>query len=203
MLNVNYMYDLPSLGKGSFLDNPVARVALNGWQISGITSFSSGVPGNVTYSVTGTGATALNRMITGSETQAPRIVINGQPNLSGNGSLEAFVDTSVFRPASKGSVGMDSGSNAVRGPGLSNWDISVFKKISFSENTYFQLRLEMFNAFNHTQWIDFNRVAQFNAAGTITNLPTDLGGGGGRFGFGALDTQRDPRIIQIATKFYF
>jgi hypothetical protein len=50
-----------------------------------------------------------------------------------------------------------------------------------------------------------NLNAIFNNAGQITNLPTALGGGGGRFGFGALNAVRgnSQRILQIAAKLYF
>jgi len=40
-------------------------------------------------------------------------------------------------------------------------------------------------------------------SGQLTNLPTALGGTGGRFGFGALTNTMDPRRIQLAAKFYF
>ncbi|MBM3810839.1 MAG: hypothetical protein FJW20_04320 [Acidimicrobiia bacterium] len=61
----------------------------------------------------------------------------------------------------------------------------------------------MFNAFNHTQFSDFNRGVQFDLNGIVTNLPTSRGGGGGRYGFGAITGARDPRLIQLAAKFYF
>jgi hypothetical protein len=93
----------------------------------------------------------------------------------------------------------------VRRPGVNNWDISVFKNFPMgAERRFLQLRLEMFNAPNHTQFSDFNRTIQFSpATGAVTNLPTALGGGGGRFGFGAVNAARDPRNIQLAAKFYF
>ncbi|HMC60119.1 MAG TPA: hypothetical protein VKJ01_13080, partial [Candidatus Solibacter sp.] len=66
-----------------------------------------------------------------------------------------------------------------------------------------QLRVEMFNAFNHPEFNSFNNSATFNQAGQVTNLPNALGGTGGRFGFGALTGTNDPRRIQLAAKFYF
>ena len=68
-----------------------------------------------------------------------------------------------------------------------------------------QLRLETYNVFNTTQWGGVNTTANFNAAGVITNLPTQLGGTGGRLGFGALNSVRtnSQRIVQIAAKLYF
>ena len=102
---------------------------------------------------------------------------------------------------------MDSAIRPLRGPGLNNWDLSVFKKFGLGgERRFLQLRLEMFNAFNHTQWNQINSAAQFEVNGKLINLPSALGGGGGRFGFGALGGPtgsgvRAPRTIQIAAKF--
>jgi hypothetical protein len=65
--------------------------------------------------------------------------------------------------------------------------------------------LEACNAFNHAEWATFNSALQFNAAGKVVNLPSQLGGTGGRLGFGALNTLRanSQRIAQIAVKLYF
>jgi len=203
-LTVNYIYDLPGMQKGSFLDNAVTRLVVNGWQLSGLTSVSSGAPVNVTYAVSGVAATTLNRMITGSEDVAPRVVFTCNPGQSG--SIDAFVNTSCFAPAQKGSVGLDSGYDRLRGPGLQNWDMSLFKNIAIKEGrARIQLRLEAFNAFNHAEWGSFNSAITFNAANQIANLPTQVGGTGGRFGFGALNTIRanSQRILQVGAKFYF
>jgi len=110
---------------------------------------------------------------------------------------------------------MDSALRPMRGPGVNNWNLSVFKKfpVGHTEQRFLQLRLEMYNAWNHTQWggavasnyeaAGFNNTPTFDATGKITNLPTALGGGGGRFGFGALNAVRTPRNVQLGAKFYF
>ena len=208
-LVTNFVYDLPSGAiRRSFLDNAVGRAVLSGWEVSGITSMSSGAPLTPTYSVQGVGAATLNRRITGSEGWAPRVVLTCNPNISrGDRTLYAYFDTSCFAPAAMGSTGMDSDIRPLRGPGLNNWDLSVFKKFGLGgERRFLQLRLEMFNAFNHTQWNQINSAAQFDVNGKLINLPSALGGGGGRFGFGALGGPtgsgvRAPRTIQIAAKF--
>jgi hypothetical protein len=203
-LAINYIYDIPSAArKGSFLDNAVSRIVFNGWQLSGLTSVASGAPVNVTYSVSGIGTQQLNRMTTGSEDIAPRIVLTCNPNIQG--SIDAFINTSCFQPAAKGSVGLDSGYNRIRGPGLQNWDMSLFKNVSIRERARIQLRLEAYNAFNHAEWGSVNTSAMFNASGKIINFPTQLGGTGGRLGFGALNSIRtgSQRIVQIAAKFIF
>ena len=110
-LTFNYIYDIPTVAKHvSFLDNAAGRGVFNGWQLSGITSMSSGAPVNVTYSITGVSSTLLNREITGSEDNAPRVVFTCNPNLSrGDRTIDRFIDTSCFAPAVKGSQQMDSG----------------------------------------------------------------------------------------------
>ena len=202
----NYIYDLPGLSRKGFLDNIAARTVFNDWQISGLTSMASGAPTNVTYSVSGIGATTLNREITGSEDIAPRVILTCNPNESrGDRNADAFINTSCFAPASKGSVGLDSSYDRLRGPGLENWDMSLFKNVSIKEKARIQLRLEAYNVFNHTEWGTFNTAITFNSAGKIINLPTQLGGTGGRLGFGAENSIRanSQRILQIAVKFSF
>jgi hypothetical protein len=202
----NYIYNLPDFARKGFVNNLAGRTVLNGWQFSGLTSISSGAPTNVTYSVTGIGSTTLNREITGSEDIAPRVMLTCNPNRSmADQNINAFINTSCFAPAPKGSVGLDSGYNRLRGPGLQNWDMSLFKNVSIKERARVQLRLEAFNAFNHAEWGTFNTTLQFNTAGQVVNLPTQLGGTGGRLGFGALNSIRanSQRILQIAAKVTF
>jgi len=218
MLTINYLFNLPDFASKVRFDNAIGRAMLNGWQFSGITAISSGAPidptaGNSTspmYSIsTGTGTIGgaqLNREITGSEDVPPRYVFTCNPYSSG-GSSQAFFNAACFASAPKGSVGMDSGWNRLRGPGYNNWDMSVFKKFQLGkdESRYLQLRLEAFNGPNHTEWSSVNLNATFNAAGQIANLPAALGGTGGRFGFGTLNAVRSnsQRILQIAAKLYF
>jgi hypothetical protein len=202
MLTLNFVYDIPRFASGgNFLDNKVGHAVFNGWQVSGIATFQGGFPSNITVNFTGIGG-ELNRVYTGSENVAPRVVLTGDPGAKKQ--IDAWIDTSVFRPPQVGSSGLESARYVVRRPGINNWDLSVFKNFNFTEATFLQLRFEAFNAFNHTQFSDFNRTIQFDPrTGALTNLPTSLGGGGGRYGFGAVNTARDPRYVQLAAKFYF
>jgi len=225
-LVLNYVYNVPKgARKGTFLDNPIGRGILNDWQLTGITALSSGEPVPVggssvislgSYNMQGVGGTTLNEEMTGNADWAARPMLTCNPNVSpGSRTLTAFINTSCFHPAAVGSTGMDSDLRPFRGPGVNNWNISVFKQypLGHSEQRYLQLRLEMYNAWNHTQWggavasnyesAGFNDTPTFNAAGQITNLPTALGGGGGRFGFGALNAVRTPRTLQLGAKIYF
>jgi hypothetical protein len=205
-MTFNYIYDIPSLARaGSALDNAIGRQVFGGWQISGLTSMSVGPPLTLAYNLTGVGAAERNRRITGSEDLAPRVVLTCNPNLPrGERTVQRFIDTSCVAPAPKGSIGNDSGINSVRGPGLHTWDISLFKKFQYGEDPqrYIQFRMEMYNAFNQTQWGTLNSTAQFNpTTGALVNAASPAN----RDGFGALTAVRanSQRIIQMAMKLYF
>ncbi len=206
MLVVNFVYDVPGLNKHvSAFNNAVGKGVFGGWQVSGLGSLIGGQPANIGLSFQGIGG-ELNRVYTGSETVGPRVVMKGNPILPiGDRTIDRYVDASAFAAPQIGSMGLESAQRIVRRPGVNNWDISVFKNFPMgAEKRFLQLRLEMFNAPNHTQFSDFNRTIQFNpTSGAVTNLPTALGGGGGRFGFGVLNAARDPRLLQLAAKFYF
>jgi len=133
-------------------------------------------------------------------------VISGDPYNSNHG-VNNYLNPAVFHPAQPGSQGFESGENNIRTPGFQNWDLSIFKNIPLPrEGTYFELRLESFNTFNHPEFNAINSSVTFSSLApnaTITNLPTSLRGGGGTYGFGSFSGTREPRIVQIAAKFYF
>jgi hypothetical protein len=82
----------------------------------------------------------------------------------------------------------DMGRNALRGPGINNWDFSLQKDFKFSEHKSLEFRGEFFNAFNHVQFYS----------------PTFQDGAIAYDGlFGQVSSDRGPRIIQFALKFYF
>jgi hypothetical protein len=202
----NYNYFVPKFIKGDNMGSKFAKAVLHNWQISGITTIQSGQPDNLSFGIDGVGN--LNERYTGSVNVGPRPVVNKGFSYTKTDYSWIDVGASGFAlPPLKGSQGFDSAPRLVYRPGDHTWDISVFKNIPFmpqDEAKYIQLRLEMFNAFNHTRFSDFNRSMTFSRDGSrIINLPTALGGNGGRFGFGALTGTRDPRIIQLAAKIYF
>jgi len=208
VLVFNYVYSLPKFIRANSTAGKVGGAITNNWQVSGITTMMTGQPdsivntsNNAGFSIDGVGN--INERYTGSPDVAPRVTLKGSPSYPK--SLNSWVDPSVFAlPPVKGSQGFDSSRYQIRRPGDHNWDISVFKNFPmFSERSYLQLRVEMFNAWNIARFNDFNRQIAFSQDGTIKNLPTALGGTGGRFGFGALTGTADPRRIQLAAKFYF
>ena len=63
----------------------------------------------------------------------------------------------------------------LHGPGLENFDMSLFKnfRLGSNEARRLQFRLETYNTFNHTQFTTVDLAARFNTANQQTN--TDLG----------------------------
>jgi hypothetical protein len=179
---VNWMWDIPKWKSAS----APLRAVVNNWQLFGIGTFQSGAPLGVGFTQT----TATN--FTGSPSVSARIDVNGNPYDvgSGYGPLQAFNPT-VFSLPAVGTVGNPS-KYLVRGPGLNNWDISIVKNIPLREKTRLQLRVEMYNALNHTQFSSINTTAQFNTAGVQTNTQ-----------FGQYTAAQNPRILQWAMRLEF
>jgi hypothetical protein len=107
--------------------------------VNGITTFRSGGALTPTSSVSpNTG----NRV-----TQHPDRIKDG--NLpSDQRSRSHWFDTSAFVDPPFGRYG-DSGPGVLYGPGVQNWDLSLFKNTKVRERWNVQFRWEMFNAFNH------------------------------------------------------
>ena len=91
----------------------------------------------------------------------------------------------------------------MRGPGIDNWDMAVFKNFRFSESKNLQLRFEVFNLLNHAQYLNPGTAATFTAdpAAPAGSFPT-------RYiqtntTFGVITGTRDPRNIQLGIKFNF
>lgn len=196
VFNLNYVYNLPEF-RGS---NALVRYALGGWEWTGITRFWSGSPalnpgqsqsdlisnGNLGN---GTGGFIRPDYIGGGKTYT-----NHSHNVPA-GQNPTWFNPAVFARPADGSFG-NVRRNWLRGPGINNWDMSLFKNFIFTENTRVQLRFEYFNVFNHTQWGDVNASMSAPTAGTPFSGPN--AGNSGQ-----ITNTRDPRILQIGGKFYF
>ncbi|MGA2576994.1 MAG: TonB-dependent receptor [Bryobacteraceae bacterium] len=151
-----------------------------GWNISGITRFSTGLPvqisqGSGDYSLTGSSATDVPDVI------APVVTQNAR-NSGPTGPNTYFLPTS-FASGPLGTFG-DSNRSFFSGPGLVNTDFALMKSIQIRESMALLIRGEFFNIFNHTQ---FN-----NPVGNYSSSQ-----------FGEVTSARDPRIGQVSAKFIF
>jgi hypothetical protein len=195
---VNFIYQTPKVASG------FGGTLLNSWQLSGIYRYSSGVPYQVNYSIPG-----INNgtNITGNNGQpAGRIVVNGDPGRGSSSDPYKQIDTSVFAPPQPGSQGDESARFFLWAPSASNLDLSLSKSFPIKGSVRFEVRLDAFNALNHTQFTGVNATANFASLTnpTITNLPYDAAGNLVRpNGFGTINGVRPPRQLQLVTRLTF
>jgi hypothetical protein len=171
---------------------------VDGWAVSGITSFQSGFP----IRITSLSDTELQNsfdfempgepnLIGKFKTQNPRqsgCAIGTGPT-SGTGTAcspvsNQFFDPNAFAFSALGTIGNSSRSLCC-GPGVNNFDFSLHKNTPVTERVRAEFRAEFFNLFNHAQF--------FVPDGDITDGST----------FGQVLKSRDPRLIQLALKFIF
>ena len=178
-LVISYVYELPFF-KGT---KGLTKQALAGWQISGISTFSSGLPLTVTSGL-GTDPGGLGTVLSAS-VASPRPDAICDPNKNAPHTRLQYFNTSCFADVPAGQVRPgNAGRGIVNGPGLQRWDFSIFKTLSYKEAFRVQLRGEAFNVFNHANPFTVN-----------TSL--------GNVQFGRVTAYRDPRLIQIGAKLYF
>ena len=157
-------------------NNGWSRRIAGGWQISGITTFATGLPISISegrdVSLAGSSGTDVPNFTPG------KILDTTDPRNGGT-----YFNTSLFSKETLGVIG-NSARRFFHGPGLNNWDMALLKDISFTETKQLQLRFESFNTFNHAQFE--------NPSGSIDSST-----------FGQITGAHDPRILQISGKFRF
>jgi hypothetical protein len=195
---INYTWDLPKAS--ARWNNAFTRALLDNWQISGLSTFASGTPVYVTFTtvdgadITGGGDTTR---FTGPPSPAagsgvPLLV--GDPKLGrGARTLSKWFNTAAFARPGRGDAG-NSPKDVIRGPGVSSSDVTLFKNIPLGASGLrkLQLRWEIYNVFNHTQFATVDAATRFDAAGNQVNTR-----------FGQVITTRAPRVMQVALRFVF
>lgn len=184
--------------------NPVLGALANAWQISGVYRWTSGRPYGVGFNIPGIGAANL----TGSADGNPnaRIVLTCDPGSGSSGDPYRQFETSCFAPPQPGSDGAESARFFMHAPAINNVDLSISKSFRAPRGIRFEVRLDAFNALNHTQFTGVNATANFASLTdpTITNLPYDSAGNLVRpNGFGAISGVSTPRTLQLVTRVTF
>lgn len=171
ILVVNFIYDLPIFRHSQ---HQLLKSALGGWEVAAIGTMQSGLPIFITES----GAQSNNGVPDATN----------RPNLTGNisypGTVGSFFAGDFSNPA-YGQWG-NLGKGAIRGPGRDNWNVSLFKSFMISEEhrRSFELRVETFNTWNHTEF---------------RNVGTSFGSSQ----FGQVTSTWDPRTFQLGAKLHF
>ena len=198
-INVNFVWDLPRGARS----NGLVGYALNGWQLSGIYRYQTGGPFNVTANIDGLSASGL----TGTQqVEGARIRLLNNPGSGSSSDPYRMIDSSAFVASTFGSQGFESGRNFLRVGPINSWDLALSKEFRIKERYKFEIRLDAFNAFNHTQFDGVNSTANFASQGStaITNLPFNSSGGLTNLnGFGSVNSVRTPRNMQLSARFEF
>ena len=130
-----------------------------GWGISGALTLATGFP----FDIRTTGSNSLYCTSNWQYYACPEIPVQvaqlkrvnpRNPGIGSTGQVFWFDPNVGFAPEPIGSFG-NVHRNPYHGPGINNTDVAISKNIYFvpgHENYYMQLRLESYNAFNHTQF---------------------------------------------------
>jgi hypothetical protein len=173
----SFVYNLP-FGKGEKIAGDASGVKnaiVGGWQVNGILTFQRGFP----ITITAADAGGLNDSF-----GTNRADLVGDPYPDGfEKSVNAWFNTAAFAQPAPGSFGTIK-RNTLRGPGINNMDLALFKNFELGMGARFQFRFESFNALNHTQ---------FNAP--VVNVADNR--------FGRILGSRPGRINQVGLKFLF
>jgi hypothetical protein len=168
------VYNLPAMRHAPGL----LRTAFGGWQTSGIWSWRSGLPVDVT--------SGSDRSLSGVGKDRGDLI--GDPYLSPDRSraelINAWFNPKAFAQAAPGTFG-DSPRNLLRAPALFNLDWSIAKTFRISERFSTQLRGDFFDLLNNPH---FNAPGS-SVAGTST--------------FGKISSATDPRIVQLSLRVRF
>jgi hypothetical protein len=192
-LVISYVYDLPfGHGKRYMSDaSGVMDKVVSGWGVDGVTTFQKGFPLPITYGA----STPLSNAGFSQNFQLRPNVVGGCNKSTAhvteaNGGI-AWFNPNCFAAPGDWSFGNESRVDAtLRGAGINNWDIAIFKTTNFGpENKLgLQFRTEFFNTFNRVQF------GPPSTACCTGNNPT----------FGETTSQlNNPRLIQFALKFLF
>jgi hypothetical protein len=195
IFTASYNYELPF--DKLFFHGAHPRMT-RGWKVSGITSFTTGVPVTI--------AEGDDNSLRGNEGNSPQNSPTDEPNFLGGGPIyinknprkqylgaNNVLVNPYFNPAlftSEPFAGQGTSNRRFfHGPGVNNWNLALLKDIRVTESKRLEFRAEFFNTFNHAQFYGNNNVSGFYDSG-----PSSFGGV-----FGAASA----RIGQLGGKFYF
>jgi hypothetical protein len=168
-----------------------SRTLLGGWELGGILTAQTGPPFTVTLT-TDRARTGDSRVRSSSGGQRPDY--NPGPGCSVNainrGSPLNYIRTECFSFPALGQLG-NLGRNTLRGPGLEEFDASLFKNWPLMhDRKRLQFRVEVFNLFNRANF-QAPKTKIFDGSGNVISTASAL----------TSPTQTTEREIQFALKF--
>lgn len=152
LFNTSVIYSLPFGNGRKFLADAGALSHIaGGWQVNAFFTARSGTPFTVTASTA-----SLN-----AGTGTPQVADLVKEDVEILGGRSPYFDVTAFRPVTQVRFGT-SGFNTLRGPGVANLDLSLFRTFALGASTTLQLRVETLNATNTPHFS--------NPAANVSNL---------------------------------
>ncbi|MBL8173251.1 MAG: TonB-dependent receptor [Bryobacterales bacterium] len=185
----NYVWSLPKLSTVTN-NNAVVKAIFDNWDAAGVTTFTSGAPLGIGYSLV-SGQDLLGGGGAGVDS---RVNLTGNPNLpKSDRTVLRHFDTSVVRPPTREEFGIGTApKDPIRGPGMNVFDFSLYKSVPFTERYRLQFRFEFYNFFNHASFQGVDTAGRFDAQGRQVSGT-----------FGQYTSTLDARRTVIGAKFYF
>ncbi len=164
-LQLSGVWELP-FGKGKpwVSGGGPASAILGGWQFNGLAAVLSGLPFSVSAS-----ATSMNAP---DNIQRANQILPNVQILGGVGAGQPYFNPLAFAPVTTASFG-NAGFYSMRGPGVFNTDLSIFREFAWKEQVKIQFRAEAFNATNHPDFsVPSANVSNLvlNSNGTVKSL---------------------------------
>jgi hypothetical protein len=184
-LVLNYVWQLPAMS-----DSGRAAWFLGGWDLGGVYTASTGTPFTVVMA-----GDPLGQKSSDPISFPDRLTGTGCDTAVNKGSIN-YVNLNCFAaPAPLNRFG-NAGRNRLNGPGLANFDFSLFKNFHIgapSGSSLVQFRFEFFNVFNRANFqAPIANSALFDQTGKLLN------------GAGTIDSLATPsRQIQLGLKVIF
>ena len=176
LFNLSAVYELPfGAGKRLLSNSGFARTLLGGWMLSGIGTWQTGLPMNITIDRSNASVPGQYAI---SGWMRPDYVA-GVPFTPAAGSTpQQWVNPAAFAMPAAGAFG-NLGRNAFRAPGISQLDFAFMKDVVLAERMRIRLRADAFNVFNRAQFGAPNgNVSSVNFGAittTISNYATGRG----------------------------
>jgi hypothetical protein len=172
----SYVYELPWGPGRRWLSSGVLSNVIGGWQVTGITTISTGRPFTV----------FLQNGVNNGAASWPNRIADGRLD---NANRELWYDPAAFVRPALNAQGFGGYGNSARGvlyaPGHTNFDTSLMKDFTLYESVKLRFQVDAFNLFNNPSFGFPNQNADSPTAGRITS------------------TLNDNRILQAALRINF
>ena len=97
----------------------------------------------------------------------------------------------------------NAGRNTLQLPGIRNLDFSIFKNFKVRETKSLQFRVDLYNAFNHAQYVPGSIDSVVPVANTGALVTDMLLAGSSIFNQPGTAFSNNPRVIQLQLRFTF